>query len=124
MITPGPASRTVTLLPRKRPTPMAPPIVIMLSWRCVSLRLSSLPSGGALGELLIGFTLSGHQPSGTMREITKNVLELLNLVDRVVVNQGRADCAAIVAQPKPMHQAWRVHVPVTNSYPCASHGLG
>src|SRR5712692_10176490 len=37
-MTPGPASCTVTLLPRKRPTPMAPPMAIMVSWRWFNWR--------------------------------------------------------------------------------------
>src|SRR5437660_8776997 len=32
-MTAGPARRIVTLLPKNKPTPMAPPIAIMVSWR-------------------------------------------------------------------------------------------
>src|SRR5215469_13597322 len=53
----------VTLLPKKRPTPMSPPIAIMLNWRWVSLRLSSWPSWGALKESLIGIHLVGLERS-------------------------------------------------------------
>jgi hypothetical protein len=35
---------------------MAPPMVIMLNWRCVNLRLSSVLPGGDVEESLIGFT--------------------------------------------------------------------
>src|SRR4029077_19852733 len=37
-ITEGPARLMVTLLPKNRPTPMAPPIAIMESWRSVNWR--------------------------------------------------------------------------------------
>src|SRR5260370_39699481 len=37
-MTEGPARLMVTLLPKNRPTPMAPPMAIMDSWRSVSLR--------------------------------------------------------------------------------------
>src|SRR4029077_4454829 len=32
-MTAGPARRIVTLLPKNKPTPMAPPMAIMVSWR-------------------------------------------------------------------------------------------
>src|SRR5580704_3396033 len=50
-MTPGPAMRTASELPRKSPVPIAPPMAIILSWRNVSWRDScspfSIPSGAA-----------------------------------------------------------------------------
>ena len=37
-MTPGPASRIVTVLPRNSPTPIALPIAIMAIWRGTSAR--------------------------------------------------------------------------------------
>src|ERR1051326_4752406 len=42
-MTPGPATRTASELPRKSPVPMAPPIAIMPSWPAVSCRESCSP---------------------------------------------------------------------------------
>src|SRR5437660_9904580 len=44
-MTAGPASRMVTLLPRNRPTPMAPPMAIMVSCRWLRRRWRPSPSG-------------------------------------------------------------------------------
>src|SRR5471032_2885375 len=45
MMTPGPASRIVTVLPRKSPTPMALPMAIMAIWRGTSARFSPSSAG-------------------------------------------------------------------------------
>ena len=42
-MTPGPAMRTASELPRKSPVPIAPPMAIMLSWPVVSWRESCSP---------------------------------------------------------------------------------
>src|SRR5437588_1669178 len=44
-MTAGPASRIVTLLPRNRPTPMAPPMAIMVSCLWLRQRCPPSPSG-------------------------------------------------------------------------------
>src|SRR5271166_1243402 len=50
-MTPGPATRTASELPRNSPVPIAPPIAIMLSWPEVNCREScspfSMPPRGA-----------------------------------------------------------------------------
>src|SRR6185503_19735391 len=48
-ITPGPARRIVTLLPRNRPTPIAPPMAIMVS--CLWPRRRCRPSASCAGCL-------------------------------------------------------------------------
>src|SRR5579862_968884 len=59
MMTPGPAMRTASELPRKSPVPIAPPIAIMPSWRVESWRDSCSPfsmlPGAASVARLIGF---------------------------------------------------------------------
>src|SRR5215467_9179724 len=47
-MTAGPASRIVTLLPRNNPTPMAPPIAIIVSCRWLSRRCRLSPTGPAV----------------------------------------------------------------------------
>src|SRR3954471_2294796 len=56
-MTPGPASRIVTVLPRRRPTPIAPPIAITELWRGASLRFSpsSVDSGAASVDSVMRF---------------------------------------------------------------------
>jgi hypothetical protein len=49
-MTAGPARRIVTLLPKNKPTPMAPPMAIMVSWRW--LRRRWRPSTSVVGGLL------------------------------------------------------------------------
>src|SRR5579864_7976146 len=48
-MTAGPASRIVTLLPRNKPTPIAPPIAIMVSWRWLKRRCK--PSTSGVGDV-------------------------------------------------------------------------
>src|SRR5215472_13690427 len=48
-ITAGPARRMVTLLPRNKPTPIAPPMAIMVS--CLWLRRRCRPSASFLGDV-------------------------------------------------------------------------
>src|SRR5579864_5481114 len=47
-MTAGPARRMVTLLPKNKPTPMAPPIAIIVSWRCPRRRWR--PSTSVVGR--------------------------------------------------------------------------
>ena len=49
-MTAGPARRMVTLLPKNKPTPMAPPMAIMVSWRWPRRRWR--PSTSVVGGLL------------------------------------------------------------------------
>src|SRR2546421_6953728 len=56
-MTAGPASRMVTLLPRNRPTPMAPPMAIMVS--CLWLRRRWRPSASGTGS----FPATGAAPA-------------------------------------------------------------
>src|SRR5438034_2154003 len=66
-MTPGPASRIVTVLPRKRPTPIALPIAIIVSWRDVSCRCSpsSVEVAGTARVLLLkACRLGWRRPGG------------------------------------------------------------
>src|ERR1700757_817318 len=96
---PGRASRIVRELPRKSPTPIAPPIVIIVSWRCVSPRLSS-------GELSVVFARAESEAIAarlelpcllTPNQVTEHLPELVNLLDGVVVENRCADDTAIEA---------------------------
>src|SRR5580658_8076384 len=101
-MTPGPARRIVTLLPRNSPTPMAPPIASIVSCRCVSLRFSSPASRGAtycepsLEDC--GVCLCRESEGSAMLcQIEQGVTETMNLIDCVVVDQGGANNAAFQA---------------------------
>src|SRR6185437_12053924 len=127
MITPGPARRIVTLLPRNRPTPMAPPMASMVSWRCVRRRWSASISGGVAGEpspMDCGERAGRESEISPMPgQIEQGVTEAVNLVHGVVVDERRADDAAVLPQSKALHQARGVHVAVANSDSRAGHGL-
>src|SRR5580704_14861278 len=116
-MTPGPASRMVTELPRKSPTPIAPPIVIMVSWRCVSLRFSS----EELSDPLAAASLEGIDACSaagcllTSNQFTKYFAELVNLLDSVVVDQRRTVDAGVEAFAQAPHQPRCVHVSVANA---------
>src|SRR5277367_1600713 len=86
-MTPGPASRIVTELPRKSPTPIAPPMVIMVSWRCVSLRLSSWGTSAvfATGDATATEARLDAPCLLTPNHVTEHLPELVNLLDCVVV---------------------------------------
>ena len=98
-MTPGPASRIVSELPRKSPTPIAPPIVIMVSWRCVRLRLSSgEPSAVFARE--DAETLKARPETScllTPNHVTEHLSELVNLLDGVVVENRCPDDAGVEA---------------------------
>src|SRR5271155_4504271 len=107
-MTPGPARRIVTELPRNRPTPMAPPMVIMVSWRCVRLRLSS-------DERPVAVSVGGAGCLLTPNHLTQHLSELVNLLDGVVVDYRRAVDAGVESAAETVHQPWRVHVSVANA---------
>src|SRR5271170_7674762 len=125
-MTPGPASRIVRELPRKSPTPIAPPIVIMVSWRCVSLRLSS-------GEPPVVFATADAaaieaRPEApcllTPNHVTEHLSELVNLLDGVVVKNRCTDDPGVEANAEMLHQPRRVHVSVANANAAIRHGFG
>src|SRR5215469_5846276 len=122
-MTPGPASLMVTELPRKSPTPIAPPMVIMVSWRCVSARLSwgELPAASAaLGAIGSGAAVTCLSAAN---HVTKYLPEFVNLLDRVVVNERRPVGTDLQADPQALHQSRGVHVAVTNSDAVLRHGF-
>src|ERR1700752_1972550 len=79
-MTAGPARRIVTLLPKNRPTPMAPPMAIMVSWRCPRRRWR--PSTSVVGGHLSASVLATVGPersvmaadTGTVKDHEINVL--------------------------------------------------
>src|SRR5271168_3894677 len=124
-MTPGPASRIVSELPRKSPTPIAPPIVIMVSWRCVRLRLSS-------GESSVGFARDAGDIEPRLEapcllppnQVTEHLSELVNLLDGVVVENRCPDDAGVETLAEMLHQPRRVHVSVANADAAVRHGFG
>src|SRR6186713_896024 len=63
-MTPGPARRIVTVLPRNKPTPIAPPIAIIAIWRGTSLRRRPSSVAGAAnsaGSVICVYTKFGHE---------------------------------------------------------------
>src|SRR5271163_4882569 len=127
MMTPGPARRIVTLLPKKRPTPIAPPMASMLSWRWVSLRRSSPPGeawpGG--GSAAAGARRCAESGASAMFvQIEQDIAEAADLLDGVVVHGGNAHHAGVRADAETIHQAGRVHVAIADSDFLPRHGLG
>src|ERR1700733_6735721 len=125
-MTPGPASRIVSELPRKSPTPIAPPIVIMVSWRCVRLRLSS---GGpsAVFAREDAETLKARPETScllTSNHVTEHLSELVNLLDGVVVENRCPDDSGVEAAPEMLHQPRCVHVSIANADGAVRHGFG
>src|SRR5262245_8578128 len=101
-MTPGPASSMVTLLPRNNPTPIAPPIAIIVSWRGLSLRrkpsLSEKEPSAVCGDSAIARSSMGAaRPPRLFSEHSACCLtatnslhyadKFLDLVDGVVMNQ-------------------------------------
>src|SRR5580693_4830293 len=122
-MTPGPASRIVTELPRKSPTPIAPPIVIMVSWRCVSARLSSGELSGVSASLKGIGARAGVGCLSTPNDVTKDLPELANLLDGVVMDKRRAVDTGVEAGAQALHQSRSVHVAVTNANASVRHGV-
>src|SRR5271155_1606524 len=123
-MTPGPASRIVTELPRKSPTPIAPPIVIMVSWRCVSARLSSGELSGGSATLKAIGARGGVACLLPPNDVTKYLPELVNLLEGVVVDKRCAVDTDVEASAQALHQSWSVHVAVTNANAAVRHDLG
>src|SRR5271168_2767885 len=124
-MTPGPASRIVSELPRKSPTPIAPPIVIIVSWRCVRLRLSS----GGRSDFYAGDAeaIGGRAEARcllTPDQVTEHLSELVNLLDGVVVENRCPDDAGVETLAEMLHQPRRVHVSVANADAAVRHGFG
>src|SRR5215472_2618274 len=124
-MTPGPARRIVTLLPKKRPTPIAPPMASMVSCRWVSLRFSSRLSSvwtdksfmpGAWPWLLSGALLMPAQ-------IEQDVGKATYFFHGVVVDGRDSNDAAILSQTEPLYQPRRVHVTIAYANPRISHRL-
>src|SRR5271170_49812 len=123
-MTPGPASRIVTELPRKSPTPIAPPIVIMVSWRCVSARLSSGELSGVSSSFKAIGARAGVACLSTPNDVTKNLPKLANFLDGVVVDKRRTVDTGVEAGAQALHQSRSVHVAVPNANAAVRHGLG
>src|ERR1700681_4670746 len=124
-ITPGPARRIVTLLPKKSPTPMAPPIASMLSCRWVSLRLSSPVSVNLPGKSVgpDARPLADSETLLILAQVEQNFRKATHLFHGVVVNRGNSNHAASRTQPEPLHQPRRVHMAITYPNTRARHGL-
>src|SRR3974377_503167 len=101
---PGPASLMVTELPRNNPTPIAPPMVIMVTWRCVSARLSSgEPSGESAALEAIGSRAAGAFLS-TANHVTKCLPEFVDLLYGVVVHKGCTVDTGLEADSPALHE--------------------
>src|SRR5579863_4996996 len=121
-ITPGPASRMVMLLPRNRPTPIAPPRASMVSCRWVSRRWRF--SGGVetlAGELSIRCAARGT--SGIAAHWHDYFAEAMDFFYRVVMHERHADHPRLRVQTQPPHESWCIHVPIANSDAGIRQGL-
>src|SRR5690242_10617628 len=107
-MTTGPGSRSVTVLPRKRPTPMAPPMASMVSCLCVSLRRSSSYWGATAAESPLGDSAagagSGSEFSAMLVQIEQGVAEVVNLSRRIVMNQRDSHDAGFNWHTEPLHK--------------------
>src|SRR5271169_2589490 len=94
-MTAGPARRMVTLLPRNKPTPMAPPMAIMVS--CLWLRRRCRPSTPGIGGLRSGSVASAVERcwsvitanTGRVKDqeidiLLENFRDCLHIIQRVV----------------------------------------
>src|SRR2546428_4608285 len=129
----------VTLLPRKRPTPIAPPMAIMVN--CLWLTCGCKPSDSP--ELLLPgmsqrysaaesrvLSVGGifPQPASATSDRAQVFCEAAYLLQRVVVHQRGANGAALQGNPQPLQQPRRVHVSVPHSDAligeCGGYGRG
>src|SRR5260370_319685 len=97
----------------------------MLSWRWVSLRLSS-PVSAAMSNKSPAPGARPWKGSGTspmLAQIEQHVRKATYLFHGVVVNRGNSNYAAILTQPEPLHQARCVHVAITYPNARVRHGL-
>src|ERR1017187_4196017 len=112
MMMPGPASAIVTLLPRNRPTPIAPPMAIIESWREFRRRCSSPDSCGGWTLLTSVCDTEPAEPLSKQhltfvdpivqfrfgliaRDTPQHIDKLANLLDRVVGDERRPDSWAV-----------------------------
>src|SRR5215472_16992366 len=124
-MTPGPAKRIVTLLPKKSPTPIAPPMASMLSCRWVSLRFSSPDGTARSGKsgLPGGRPLGGSETLLMPAQIEQNVCEATDLFQSIVMNRGNSNYPAILTQTEAFHQPRCVHVAIAYRDTGFRHGL-
>src|SRR5580704_15011933 len=113
-ITPGPASRMVILLPRNRPTPIAPPRASMVSWRWVSRRWRFSGAGETLTREF-SRRCAGCGASGMAAHWQDYVTEAMDFFYRVVMHERHANRPRLRVQTQPPHESWCIHVPVANS---------
>src|SRR5215469_7120780 len=99
-MTAGPASRIVTLLPRNNPTPMAPPIAIIVSCRWLRRRCRPSPSGLAVIALatstednLVSVMAGspGRSKDHQAHVLLENIHNCLHVVRGVVHMEGDTD---------------------------------
>src|SRR6267143_784019 len=127
---PGPASSMVTLLPRNRPTPIAPPMAIIVSWREFSRRCSSPNSRGGVAvltsrcdtkppEYLSKQHLTLCDPLVQFRLIAcdtaQHIDKLADLLDGVVVDERCPNGSSFWRNPHATEETWRVHIPISHS---------
>src|ERR1022692_87526 len=116
MMMPGPASAMVTLLPRNRPTPIAPPMAIIESWREFRRRCSSPDSCGGWTVLTSGCDTKPAESLSKQhltfvdpivqfrfgliaRDTPQHSDKLADLLDRVVVDERRPNSSAVWRNP-------------------------
>src|SRR5579862_21830 len=97
-MTAGPANRMVTPLPRNRPTPMAPPMAIMVS--CLWVRPRCSPSESVMGDFDVtlaampgrdGSVMAGNaggSNSHEMHVLLENLSDGVHVAERVIDVKG------------------------------------
>src|SRR5580704_4696372 len=125
MITPGPAMRIVTPLPRNSPTPIAPPMASIESCRWLRRRLNSCvgeaPEEDSLSGPFGAADSAGPRGLSIFAQLLENIAEALNFFGGVVVIERCTDCAAIHCEPEAFHQPRGVHMAVANADSGARH---
>src|SRR5581483_2477123 len=101
MMTPGPASAMVTLLPRKRPTPIAPPMAIMVSWRELRRRWRSASAAGAAAMDCFRSAIV----ESSVRDVFQHVSKPVHFFFVVVVDQRGSDRSDVGSNAHPAKQA-------------------
>src|ERR1700730_4150916 len=81
-MTAGPARRIVTLLPKNKPTPMAPPMAIMVS--CLWLKRRRRPSTSGIGGWSVMTADIGRFTDHQIDVLFENVHDRLHIIFRVV----------------------------------------
>src|ERR1017187_1851847 len=130
MMMPGPASAIVTLLPRNRPTPIAPPMAIIESWREFRRRCSSPDSCGGWTLLTSVCETEPAEPLAKQhltfvgpilqfrfgliaRDSPQHIDKLANLLYRVVVAERRPYSSAVWRNPHAAQETGRVHISIS-----------